>query len=165
MKTAGRGRPDAVRWSNNSKPDIPGSRISRIRQAWDSGTALPRNSSAEAKVCASNPDAHSNRPKARLKLASSSTIPMVHLLAGVFWWCTTPYYRKSAGHSLLYLWAISEAGEAERPTHFEPRAFSRRSISAARMRPGRSRRATRPHAPIRPVIALPFCALLGRDAL
>jgi hypothetical protein len=49
---------------------------------------------AEAKVCASNPDAHSNRPKARLKLSSSSTIPMMHLLAGVFGSCTAPYYRK-----------------------------------------------------------------------
>ena len=100
------------------------------------GHCALRNSSAEAKVCASNPDAHSNRPKARLKLSSSSTIPMMHLLAGVFGSCTAPYYRKLPVTRHCTYGQFGGRG-SRAPTHFELRASSRRSISAARRRLGR----------------------------
>lgn len=50
-----------------------------------------------------NPEARSSRSKARLKLASSSTMAMVHLLTGMSW-LTDVEHRKTASHPYIDLW-------------------------------------------------------------
>ena len=114
IKITGKWGPNSLRWSTNSKPDIPGRLRSRIRQACDCGTALLTNSSAEAKVCASNPEARSNRSAARRKLASSSTMAMVHLSTDTFL-LNYAHRRTSVDHLGIVPWGklqeLAQAGK------------------------------------------------------
>jgi hypothetical protein len=57
--------------------------MSRIKQASDSNESLARNSSADRNVRVAKPEAFSSRSKARLKLASSSTIAIVCVLGDI----------------------------------------------------------------------------------